>query len=686
MEPVFQEDISEDKRIQQYLKIIAWTGLISALLLFIYKQAFRPEISNLPADVLTVFMFTGMLYNGYRKRVYFSLSMVFFIPVIVYLYYLASFSNSPPPPETISFTLWWFVSGALFLVLLSDIDYKFILFALTGFATLFFHLAVAGKIDVYFSPEQKWAENPLLIYAFIISLMVFFRKSNHDKILKFRENSMRFEQQMNESFQSVKHPAALIHAIRDQNGDILKLELNKINQAFESHFRISLQETQNQELNTIFRLIFRNDTNWNDLLIINPRQQTEIYSSYLERWYSVGLYWLNRGVCISIFTDITKDRNEIRSLQDTRNRYLALLEAIPDIFFVIDKDGTYEDIVFKGQADLHMEAGEVIGSTIFSVGFPENMARKIFECIQRAIMNDTIETIEYALQIQDKNLLFEMRIARLNSNSVVSIARDITRRKKAEFELERARTRAEEAVALKSRFLANLSHDIRTPMSIIMSLTKLLGEKGLTEFEKDEFINDIDSQGQLLLKMIDNTIHLAKIETNSIELNLKYCNIHLLLREIYNQFYPRLPDLRDLRLKIITDIQHDDVGFETDAGILKEILTELTDNAVRFTDEGVVQVGYRFKNPSFVEFFVEDTGPGIAPDEQENIFMRFYVIEKDRHNMKGGAGNGLSIAQHFCALLGGELKMESTPGHGSRFWFELPLLNPRGFMRIINNK
>jgi PAS domain S-box-containing protein len=461
------------------------------------------------------------------------------------------------------------------------------------------------------------------------------------------------------------------------------LQIEKVNHAFESQFRITLQETQNQELNYLFRFVFRNNTNWNDLFIINPRQQSEIYSPNYDRWYNIHIFWFNQYHCISVFYDITQEKKEIKKLQETRDRYLALLEAIPDIFFVIDKEGTYEDIVFKGQAELHMDAANVIGSTIFDVGFPDTMARKIFECIHRTIENDSIETLEYAMEVNNTTLLFEMRLARLSNNAVISIARDITRRKKAEFELERAKTKAEEAVALKSRFLANLSHDIRTPMNIIIGLTKLMAEHDVSDNEKEEFINDISAQGYQLLTMIDNTIHLSKIETNTLGVNISFCNIHQLLRDLYNQFYPMIPDNRDLQIKMVTAIQHDEVGFETDPALLREVFQKLIDNALRFTTEGVIRFGYKNKNAAVVEFFVDDTGPGIPDDEKENVFLRFYVIEKDRLAQKSGPGIGLSVAQHFVAILGGELKLDSSTGKGSRFWFELPLQNPKGFMRIL---
>jgi PAS domain S-box-containing protein len=683
LKSIFQEKKTEEENLLFGLKIVAICGLTISALILIYKQLLQPDIGNIIADSFTVLMFAGIFFSVANKKVNQALNMVFFIPLLIYLYYLAEFSNSAPPADTIFFTLWWFIAGTVVLAYFSSINFRFVLFLTSGLVTLIFHLTEADMMERVFSINQTYATNPLLILWFVFAAASLIRASFDKRFRKTREEKLAVERQMNETFQTVKQPLAQICAERDQDGNITRLQIEKVNHAFESQFRITLQETQNQELNYLFRFVFRNNTNWNDLFIINPRQQSEIYSPNYDRWYNIHIFWFNQYHCISVFYDITQEKKEIKKLQETRDRYLALLEAIPDIFFVIDKEGTYEDIVFKGQAELHMDAANVIGSTIFDVGFPDTMARKIFECIHRTIENDSIETLEYAMEVNNTTLLFEMRLARLSNNAVISIARDITRRKKAEFELERAKTKAEEAVALKSRFLANLSHDIRTPMNIIIGLTKLMAEHDVSDNEKEEFINDISAQGYQLLTMIDNTIHLSKIETNTLGVNISFCNIHQLLRDLYNQFYPMIPDNRDLQIKMVTAIQHDEVGFETDPALLREVFQKLIDNALRFTTEGVIRFGYKNKNAAMVEFFVDDTGPGIPDDEKENVFLRFYVIEKDRLAQKSGPGIGLSVAQHFVAILGGELKLDSSTGKGSRFWFELPLQNPKGFMRIL---
>ncbi len=659
-------------------------GLVIALAALIYKQLFRTDLANPVADIISILAFVGAFLSVRQGRHDLSLNIVFFIPLISYFSYLAVFSNSNPPAQTLFSAMWWIIAGVSFLALFSTINFRFILFLASSLVYMIFHINKAGLADDFFSLSQNFSNNPLTGIILVSFAAILIRLSFDRRYNTLIEEQLSIERQINETFQAVKQPMVQINASRDHAGNITLLQIDKVNHSFESQFKMPFQEAKNQELNYLFGLIFKNSYNWNDLFILNPKQQSEIYSPYHDKWFNLHIFWFNQFSCVCIFYDVSQEKKEIKALKETKDRYMALIGAIPDIFFVIDREGTYEDLVFKGQSDLRLEAGEIIGSTIFDVGFPENMSRKIFECIHRAIDNDSIETIEYSLEANNTTLLFEMRLARLNDNAVISIARDITRRKKAEFELEKAKTRAEEAVALKSRFLANLSHDIRTPMNIIIGLTKLLAEPGLSDYEKEDFIHEISIHGYQLLSMIDNTIYLSKIETNTLELTSAFCNINQLLRDLFNQFYPMMPDNRDLQLKMSVAIQAEEVGFDTDSVLLRQTLHLLIENAIKFTNEGVISFGYKNKGSSTVEFFVEDSGPGIPKDEIENIFLRFYVIEKDRNSQKAGAGIGLSVAQHFVALLGGTLNLETEINKGSRFWFELPLTNPKGFMRIIS--
>jgi PAS domain S-box-containing protein len=678
-----EEYLFEERYSRTIFVIFLLTGLAVSVFLLVYKEVFRTDLSNPVAETATVLMFVSALFFTVKKNRSMAANMVFFIPLLVYLYYQAGFSNTSPPSTTIYYLLWWYLSGLAVLAFSMPFGWRYILLFLLGLFSLWKHTFPAGLISRFLSPDQIFAFNPFLILTLSYTFIIFLRIKLDRRSKQFQDLKSAEAQMLDYSFQRVRQPLAKIRVIRDQDDNITRMEIEKINHAFESAFKTSLQEAGNREVNEFFDFIFRNQTNWNDLFIIEPKQQTVICTNASEKWFTLQIWWYGSEKCYCHFNDITAEKNEKQRLEETKAKYLALLEAIPDIFFVIDQDGIFQDMVFKGQENLLPEISEVIGNSIFKIGFSKMMAEKIDECIQKAIENDTVETIEYSLDAKGATLLFEMRLARLNNHSVISIARDITRRKKAEFELEAAKTRAEEANALKSKFLANLSHDIRTPMNIIMGMTKLLAEPSLSDYEKDEYIHHVQQQGYTLLHIIDNTIQLSKIETNTLEVRFTYTNVHQLLNELYNYFNLLIPDHLDLQLTLHREIQHHEVGFETDPYLLKETLFRLIDNAVKFTSRGAVSFGYTAVSGNSVEFFVADSGPGILPDEKENIFLRFYVLEKDRKSQKSGAGLGLPIAQHFVALLGGELKLDTTPGQGSRFWFRLPLKNPKGFMRII---
>jgi PAS domain S-box-containing protein len=680
---ISSEDPFLEDQNQVHFVIFLFTGVFFSVIYLLYKEIIRTDLSNPLAEATTVLMFTSALFFLLRHKNEMSFNMLFFIPFLAYLYYHADFSRFAPNSTNLYFLLSWYLAGMAVLALWVPYGFRYFLFLISGFISILYHCIQAGIMDQFLSPDQILIYNPFLIL--VISFMTFslIRIRQDSRWNKLQGLRKEFKQLFLDFFFLTKHPLVKIRVIRDQDKNVVRMEIDKINHAFESAFRTSIHEAKGQELHFYFKLIFRSNTDWNSLFLIDKKQQAEIYSPATERWFLIHILWFSATTCFCVVNDKTLEKKEIKNLQDTKARYLALLEAIPDIFFVIDKDGIFQDVVFKGQESLLYETSEVIGNSVFKVGFSEMMARKIFDCIQKAISNDSIETIEYSLDARGGSLLFEMRLAKLDNQSVISISRDISRRKKAEFELEAAKIRAEEADSLKSKFLANLSHDIRTPVNIIVGLTKLLAEPSLSEYEKGEFVHDVQQQGNTLLQIIENTIHLSKIETNTLDVHFTYTNIHRLLRELYLHFYPLLPDHRDVRLIMHTEIESAEVGFETDPNLLKEALYRLIDNAVRFTSMGTITFGYSTAPGNRVEFFVSDSGQGIPLAEQENIFLRFYVIEADRLAQRSGPGLGLPIAQHFVALLGGELMVDSDPGKGSRFWFRLPIKNAKGFLRVV---
>jgi signal transduction histidine kinase len=312
------------------------------------------------------------------------------------------------------------------------------------------------------------------------------------------------------------------------------------------------------------------------------------------------------------------------------------------------------------------------------------MAEKIYDCIQTSIKSNSIETIEYQMNTPNGTFIFEMRLAKLNSHSVISIARNITKRKTAEFKLEKALIRAEESDKLKSAFLANVSHEIRTPMNVISNFTRILAESELDSQEKMELTDAILINGKQLLNMIDNTIHLSKIETQTVEIVFKFCNINNLMRDTYNKYLVLIPDSKNIKLNLKIDVPNKEFGFETDPLILGEILSLLVDNAVKYTIKGEINLVYEMVRNEWVKFTVSDTGIGIPEDEFQYIFDRFYRVKNQINETTSGSGLGLPIVQHYVAILDGELDFESVPDKGSKFWFSLPFKNGRGFLSLVH--
>ena len=589
-----------------------------------------------------------------------AINTVFLIPVFLYGYYISEFSSHLPPIETVHYTTWWLIVGLMFLLFLSKDVFRIVLYFLIGIITIGTHLYFGGHLMDSFTYFDPLVINPFFLFIGVFLPTFYLWKFQRERTDQLKEVLQNQQVSLNRVLQTSSFMISRVIAKRDEDGNVVKLIIDKVNNAFESTFKRNLYEIQGQEADYVFNLIFKGKLDINKTLLFNRKKTSEFHAVNLDKWFKIHVINSSYNLYYLIFEDITKAKEKIAELEASKRRYKVLLEAIPDIFFVIDKDGIYEDFVIKESDLFKVEDVNIIGSTIFNAGFPDNMANKIYNCIQTCILTNSIESIEYSLNTPNGTFLFEMRLAKLSANSVISVARDITRRKTAEFNLEKALKRAEESDQLKSAFLANLSHEIRTPMNIITNFTRMLADADMPQYERVEITDAITQNGKQLLNMIDNTIHLSKIETENIEVNHSFSKINVLIRDIYNNYAPNIPDSKDLSIKMNLDVPNAEFGFITDAKLLKEALTILVDNAVKYTTAGVINFGYEMVLNDYVKFTVSDTGIGIPKEEFEHILSRFYRVPNSINQSTSGSGIGLSIAQHYIALLGGELQFDSN--------------------------
>lgn len=674
---------SEKRRLFELLAVVSFLHII-ALVNFTYNLLQSSGNSCFLCDVgmvlVAFFAFICLLNNKLNC----TLNTFFTIPIIIYAYYISDFRVHAPLNDTVFQSIGGLLAGGILLFYFAESDSKVIFYFMLSLFTLTFHLLKANLFINDFSSFEAIATYPLTRYILIFAA-IFLLRLKYKRIADGLTEKLQLSRHgITKVIQNTGFSVAEIKADRDEQGNIERLWIEKVNIAFESTFKIKLHEVKNQEANYIFDLIFYDDHFDLNRTLLNENQKTlEFHSKTRERWYKIYVLKPNYNKFYLLFEDITRIKNQIDNLESSRRRYKVLLEAIPDMFFVIGKDGTYEDFVIKESDLFKVKDANIVGSTIYDVGFPKNMAQKIDACIQHSLKNNTIETIEYSLNTPNGTYLFEMRLAKLNAYSVISVARDITRRKNAEFNLEKAKKKAEESDRLKSAFLANLSHEIRTPLNIITNFTRMLADNNLDSSEKLELSDAISQNGTQLLNMIDNTIHLSKIETNAVEMKTTFCKVNKLLLDIINRSKPNIPDGRPVKLHLGLDVPNSAFGFATDSRLLGETLLILVDNAIKYTVRGEIYLAYEMFRNEAIKFFVSDTGIGIPVEEKEHIFSRFYRVKNEINDITSGSGLGLPIAQHYVQLLGGELQLNTAPGKGSIFWFTLPFKEGEGYLKVV---
>ena len=235
--------------------------------------------------------------------------------------------------------------------------------------------------------------------------------------------------------------------------------------------------------------------------------------------------------------------------------------------------------------------------------------------------------------------------------------------------LRTAEKKAVESDRLKTAFLQNISHEIRTPMNGIIGFSSLLGENGLTEDQKKEYVTYIMQSANRLLDLVNQVLDISLIETGNITVNNRPVSLNALLNDIFSQWHPLIKE--DVELKMSFGLPDHSDGMITDEYKLKQILNNLVGNAVKFTENGQVHFGYTLRDNE-IEFSVKDTGIGIDNRFHADIFQRFRKAEPSSSKFYDGAGLGLAICQSNLELMNGKISLESEPGHGSLFRFTLP--------------
>ncbi|MFN8258974.1 MAG: ATP-binding protein [Bacteroidales bacterium] len=252
-------------------------------------------------------------------------------------------------------------------------------------------------------------------------------------------------------------------------------------------------------------------------------------------------------------------------------------------------------------------------------------------------------------------------------------------------ELISAKEKAEESERLKSAFLANMSHEIRTPMNGILGFADLLKSYSLAEETRNEYINIIERSGKRLLNIINDLIDISKVESGQMKINKSDVNINSVLDFLYSFFKPEVEN-KGMMLAFEKSLDDSEAIINTDKEKLYAILTNLIKNAIKYTNQGKIEFGYMVKDISietyeakdkisrFVEFYVKDSGIGIIKAKHNSIFERFVQVENSISGNYEGAGLGLAITQAYVKLLGGSIWLESEPGVGSRFYFNIPFV------------
>jgi PAS domain S-box-containing protein len=385
---------------------------------------------------------------------------------------------------------------------------------------------------------------------------------------------------------------------------------------------------------------------------------------------------------VGVMTDLTERRRVEIALRDSEaqaNRLALVASRTQNAVIITDAAGRVEWVndgfVRMTGYSLAEVAGTVPGRMLQTEQTDAATVARVAQCVAKGdpfqveLVNQAKDGRRYWLSIDAQPI--RDQDGRLTN--FIAIESDITERKQAEEELRQAKAAAEAASRSKSEFVANMSHEIRTPMNGVLGMTELLLDSDLSERQR-RLAQTIRNSGEALLNIINDILDFSKIEAGRMELDCNAFDVRAVVEETAELLAARAHSKGiELACNIAAEVPP---GLEGDAGRLRQVLTNLIGNAVKFTESGevvvaVTKVADAADGTCMLEFSVCDTGIGMNAEAKARLFQPFSQADGTTTRRYGGTGLGLAISRQLVQLMGGRIALESEPGMGSRFWFQL---------------
>lgn len=371
-----------------------------------------------------------------------------------------------------------------------------------------------------------------------------------------------------------------------------------------------------------------------------------------------------------------------QAIKESNNRFSTIFHSSPNAIILTSyPEGEFIDANLSFYANFLLSYDDVVNKKFsdLPIWYETDDMSKVFQLLQKNMRISNFEIIMKNKAEEKIVALITSEVIELNSQlSILSSIQDISDRKRAEEETLKAKEASDSANKLKSEFLANMSHEIRTPLNSVIGFGELLGNR-ITDENNKKFIDGIITGGKNLLALINDIIDLSKIEAGKFDLNYNSVNINDLLKDVFKLFSIKFEE-KKLEFGISVNKSVPDYLMLDEARI-RQVLVNLIDNAVKFTEFGSIDVLVNTTNQKSdhgkIDMAVEikDTGIGISHEDQTLIFEAFRQKSGQSTRQYGGTGLGLSITKRLVEMMGGNISLESQPGVGSCFKILIPNVN-----------